>query len=294
MSMAQPPAARARLGEGRPSRTAEWVALQRAAHQLLDDVPRVFDDPFALRILGASGAAALRSELARYRTESSRGTRAFLVMRSRFAEDELARAVQRGVRQYVVLGAGLDTFALRNPHGPDLRVFEVDHPATQRWKRERLHEAGVAPDAACAPVDFEHESLAPALRAAGFDLRAPAFFSWLGGTLYLACEAVLRTLREVAGSCAAGTEIVFDFGLSPASLSAPARRAREGAAALAVSAGEPWRSHFDPEELLAALRAMGFSRARHIDATEANARYFRSHVRGFRVRGSNSMILAAL
>src|SRR6185369_5860728 len=121
------------LEEGQPSRTAQSTALQRAVHQLLE-VPRIFEDPVALRIFGARGVARLAQALERYRTDSSRAMRAFLVLRSRFAEDGLADAIRRGTRQYVVLGAGLDTFAYRNPHR-GLRVFEVDHPTTQRWKR---------------------------------------------------------------------------------------------------------------------------------------------------------------
>ncbi len=294
--MAQPPAARARLDEGRPSRTAERVARQRAAHQLLEDAPRVFDDPFALRILGARGAASLRSDLARYRTESSRGTRAFLVMRSRFAEDELAHAVRAGVRQYVVLGAGLDTFALRNPHGAGLRVFEVDHPATQRWKIEQLRECAIAPVAPTVyvPADFGRDPPVAALRAAGFDCGAPAFVSWLGGTVYLGPAAVLETLRSIAAGFAAGSGIVFDFGLPPGSLAGGARRARDGAAVLAARMGEPWLSHFDPDALLNALSAMGWRRARLVGADEANERYFAGRRDGFRVRGSMRLIRAAL
>src|SRR5688572_14393982 len=160
------PGLSAALQPGEPSRTARGAALQRAAHQLLE-TPTVFEDPLALRIFGAEGVAWLGRNLDRYRTPGSRSMRAFLVMRSRFAEDELARAVERGVTQYVVLGAGLDTFAYRNPHR-GLRVFEVDHPSTQVWKRDRLREQSIAipRSATFAPVDFEKETLAYGLRAA--------------------------------------------------------------------------------------------------------------------------------
>src|SRR5258705_1280881 len=130
------------LQAGEPSRTARGAALHRAAHQLLE-VPPIFEDPLALRIFGARDVAWLGGNLEPYRTPGARAMRAFLVMRSRYAEDELARAVAQGVDQYVVLGAGLDTFACRNPHAK-LRVFEVDHPSTQAWQRSRLQEQSIA------------------------------------------------------------------------------------------------------------------------------------------------------
>jgi methyltransferase (TIGR00027 family) len=131
------------MREDRPSLTAYRVALSRAAHQLFDD-PRVLDDPLALRIIGTQGAEELRSNRHRCAATPGRYLRAFVVARSRLAEDLLADAVQRGVRQYVVLGAGLDTFAYRNPYPVSLlEVFEVDHPATQAWKRRLLAAAGL-------------------------------------------------------------------------------------------------------------------------------------------------------
>src|ERR1700684_280435 len=142
------------MQEGKFSRTAQRVAIRRAAHQLLDQ-PRVLDDPLALRIIGSEAAEALRSD-PKEDHAFSRAFRAFMAARSRYAEDELARAVARGVTQYVVLGAGLDTFAYRNPHA-GLHVFEVDHPATQVWKRERVPAAGIAipPSFTLFSIDFE-------------------------------------------------------------------------------------------------------------------------------------------
>jgi methyltransferase (TIGR00027 family) len=280
------------LEEGQPSRTARSTALQRAAHQLLE-VPRVFDDPIALRIFGASGVARLAQALERYRTASSRAMRAFLVLRSRFAEDGLADAVRRGTRQYVVLGAGLDTFAYRNPHR-GLRVFEVDHPATQRWKRVRLDaEAIEVPRTLTfAPVDFEKQSLGDGLRRARFDVRAPAFVSWLGVTIYLTRAAVMDTLGFVARSCARGSEIVFDFALPPESLSAAERSSHEAAAARVARIGEPWVSYFDPDGLSREMRALGYSQTRVLGSAEANELYFRGRADGFGVRGSGRIMAA--
>src|ERR1700733_996414 len=169
------------MQKGKFSRTAQRVAIRRAAHQLLDE-PKVLDDPLALRIIGSEAAAELRSNPKEHHA-FSRAFRAFMAARSRFAEDELAGAVARGVRQYVVLGAGLDTFAYRNPHA-GLRVFEVDHPATQEWKRERLRAANISVPSSLTfvPIDFERKTLDVGLEQRGFDANAPAFFSWLGVT----------------------------------------------------------------------------------------------------------------
>src|SRR4030042_207897 len=157
------------IDAGRSTVTAQEAAILRATHQILDK-PRIFDDPIALRIIGAKTESALRSNPERFNTRLS--LRAFIALRSRYAEDELARAVKRGTRQYVILGAGLDTFPYRNPYPKSsLRVFEVDHPATQSWKRQRLGEAGIAtPDSLVfVPIDFEGQTLAAGLKSAGVE-----------------------------------------------------------------------------------------------------------------------------
>jgi len=170
---------------GRPSVTADRVARRRAAHQLLDD-PKVFEDPVAFSVLDPGTAASLR---ARPKVEAgliANAVRAYIAARSRYAEDALAAAVARGVRQYVLLGAGLDTFPYRNPHA-EVRVFEVDYPGTQAWKRARLSQGGVVipPSVTFVPLDFQEETLPDGLRRAGFLTDVPTFFSWLGVTMYL-------------------------------------------------------------------------------------------------------------
>ena len=185
-----------------PSLTAWRVALERAAHQIFDR-PRVLEDPVALAIVGERGVAEIRGAALRYGLPPSRYLRAFLVARSRVAEEALAAALSCGVRQYVVLGAGLDTFAYRNPYPTSaLKVFEVDHPATQEWKRRQLAAAGLAiPESLTfVPVDFESEALAARLSSAGFRAGEPAFFSWLGVTMYLTRTPVLDTIG--ADNCA--------------------------------------------------------------------------------------------
>lgn len=281
------------LAPGEPSRTARGAALQRAAHQLLE-VPHVFEDPLALRIFGAEGVRWLGANLATYRSARSRAMRAFLVMRSRFAEDELARAHARGVRQYVVLGAGLDTFAYRNPHRR-LKVFEVDHPSTQAWKRGRLRAQAIEVPASTvfAPVDFETQTLAAGLKAAGFRADLPAFFSWLGVTIYLSREAVAGTLRTIAAG-AKGSQVVFDFAPPPSTLGESERQSHERMAAEVARGGEPWIGYFHPATFAGELRSSGFSGAQALGAEDMNRRYFAGRVDGFRLYGSGRMMTASV
>ena len=280
--------------EDRPSRTAQRVAMRRAAHQLLDD-PKVFDDPVALRIIGQESALALQGDPRQFETTPlSPYLRAFMAARSRYAEEKLAAGVRRGVRQYVILGAGLDTFAYRNPYPKGiLRLFEVDHPATQAWKRARLEEIGVPlpADLTFAPVDFETQTLAEGLRGAGYDPGKCTFFSWLGVTEYLRSEAVMATLRFIA-SASAGSGVVFDYMISPSLLTPAQRPAFDALARRVASAGEPWHAFFDPGSLTRDLRAMGFRYVEDIGSEEINARYFKNRRDGLRV-GSLSHVMNA-
>jgi methyltransferase (TIGR00027 family) len=201
--------------------------------------------------------------------------RLYIAARSRIAEDALGAAVARGVRQYVVLGSGLDTFALRNPHtAAGLTVFEVDHPATQAWKRERIAEAGLPtpPALTFTPIDFEHQTLADGLTQAGFDAASPAFFSWLGVVPYLSREAVFATLAFIAG--VPGGEVVLDYGDPPAALPPEQRKAYEQRAARVAALGEPWQTFFHPPDLARDLRALGFSEIEDLGPAEMSARYF--------------------
>jgi methyltransferase (TIGR00027 family) len=165
------------MQESRPGKTADRVAMRRAAHPVLDGNPKVLDDPIAIPILSEESRASLRQEPALMPAVAAKYMRAFMVARSRFAEDELARAIERGATQYVILGAGLDTFACRNRYPESaLRVFEIGSPATQAWKRHRLAAANIPIPASLtfAPVDFEHHTLAEGLAKAGFDSRSDA------------------------------------------------------------------------------------------------------------------------
>ena len=241
--------------EREPSRTALAAAAYRAAHQVLED-GRVFSDPLAVRVLGADPEAFMQhSEV----HEAQRGMRFFIVGRARLAEVALAAAVEaRGVAQLVVLGAGLDTFAYRSPFGARVQVFEVDHPATQAWKRRRLEETGIdVPNTVTyVPVDFEHEDFAERLAEAGLDPAIRTFFTWLGVVPYLTRGAVMQTLGRIGGH-PGGAEVVFDYG-EPRDRIDPALRAQYDERAARVAAvGEPFLSYFDPEELHDELRRLG-------------------------------------
>ena len=264
------------IPETRPSKTALRVAMHRAAHQLLDN-PKVFDDPLALAIIGPKAVAQLDSVPTRYGERVAWNLRAFLAARSRYAEDELAAAIGRGVKQYVILGAGLDTFAYRNPYPESvLRVFEVDHPATQDWKRGRLAAAGISVPRSLtfSPLDFENdETLAVGLGESNFDSSVATFFSWLGVTMYLTEYAAISTLDLIA-STPPGGGVVFDYAVPRTSLDSAAQVAPDALSARVAAAGEPFQTFFDPTELAESLRKMGFSSIEDMDANAINARYF--------------------
>jgi len=255
------------MSDRKASRTALATAYLRAAHQLLDAAPRILEDPVALSLLGAGAAQRIRDEADAIQTPERRALRAHVVLRSRYTEDRLAAAVARGVKQYVLLGAGFDTFALRQPAWTGvLRIVEVDHAGTQGEKRARIAQAGLAVPAnvTFASVDFERESLLEGLARHGVGLDEPTFFSWLGVTMYLAENAVEATLASVA-AFPAGSEIVLTFASpEPSPL-----------AAHVASLGEPWLSHFEPAAIEAKLRGAGFTAVEFLSLDEAEARYFR-------------------
>jgi methyltransferase (TIGR00027 family) len=276
--------------EGKPSATAYRVAQRRAAHQLLDR-PLVFDDPLAVRIAGADDPAQ-RDGRAFDSARLSKALRAFFAARSRFAEDQLAAAVDQGLDQYVVLGAGLDTFAYRNPH-QHLRVFEVDFPATQVWKQSLLATAQIAipPSLIFVPVDFEKSSLPGALAGAGFDVSKPGWFSWLGVTMYLARETVMQTLALIAG-LPPGSGVVFDYFVDPARLGTMERFIFERFAERVATAGEPWVTGFEPAALADDLRRLGLSTIEDLGQVEINSRYFSGRTDELQV-GSLGRLVAA-
>lgn len=273
------------MQENQASRTAQRVATHRAAHQLLDN-PKVFDDPLALAILGPETAASLKADPRQTETSPiSPFLRAFTAARSRFAEDELAKAVERGVAQYVILGAGLDTFAFRSPYPPGaLRVFEVDHPATQAWKQQRLNQAGIKPppELTFAPLDFHQQSLADGLGAAGHDPSQSTFFAWLGVTPYLTPEAMRQTLEYIA-AYPKGSGLAFDYALSPELLDERGQMVFGILSGWSKDAGEPWLGTYDPAVLGPELKDLGYGRVEDLGQAEINARYFKGRADGLAV-----------
>jgi methyltransferase (TIGR00027 family) len=272
---------------GRASRTALRVALRRAIHQVLDK-PCILCDPVAIPLLGTQFAF----DGAREQHPFARAARAFMATRSRYAEDQLAIAVLAGVTQYVILGAGLDTFAYRNPF-PKIRIFEVDFPATQEWKRALLAEAGIAEpgNLTFAPLDFEHQSLSAGLTDAGFDRTRPAFFTWLGVVPYLTLEAFRSSLETVV-ALPMGSGVSFDYGLSRESLSLLRRMAFDALARRVAAAGEPFKLFFIPHQLESELRRAGFARIEQRDAEALNAMYFAGRSDGLKLPSPGLGMLA--
>lgn len=223
----------------------------------------------------------------------SRLLRAFLVARSRCAEDELAQARQRGATQYVVLGAGLDTFGCRNPFD-DVKVFEVDHPATQALKKERLQAAAIPVPASLTfvPADFDRQTAFEALRAAGFDHTLMTMVSWLGVTMYLTNERVFDVLREIAG-LPRGSAVVFDYAVSPEQLGPVGRTAVAAFIERAAALGEPWIGFFDPRDLVTRLYEIGFSEVRDFGRDAINQQYFANRADELQV-GSIGRIVKAV
>ena len=267
------------------------TAVARGRHRLEHLPPWVFDDPFALELVGPLVDEVRERALARYRPEVVQALIASIVARSRYTEDRLALGPYG---QYVILGAGLDSFAWRHPEMLEtLRLFEVDHPASQAWKRERAAELGLeeSPSVTYVALDFEVQTLADALDTAGFSWSEPAFFSWLGVTVYLSPDAIDATLRTVA-RCVAGSEIVFSYGRTDEDLDPLSREFRETAAPLVAAIGEPFRTPFTRAEAEALVRRCGLDVAEHPDRDELVARYFAGRPDGLAPYNAEGVIAA--
>ena len=263
---------------GRASKTALGVAIRRAAHQMIDKPP-VLDDPIATRLVG-DGFPRL---MERAMHPVGRDFRGFMAARSRYAEDRLANAVATGVSQYVVLGAGLDTFAYRNPFHA-LRVFEVDFPATQVWKRSMLQDAVITlpSNLVFVALDFEHQTLAEGLAEGGLEMDKAAFFSWLGVVPYLTLAAFRATLSVVA-QMPAGSGMSFDYAVAPETLSPIGRIAFDRLSERVAAAGEPFRLFFTPEDMETELRGAGFKRIEQVGSAELNDLYFKDRADGLKL-----------
>jgi methyltransferase (TIGR00027 family) len=275
---------------GRHSRTAEAAAAARAKHLNHAPPPKVFEDPYAAALTSPAFRRLLWNRFlcwVLYSTvlRSLRRGVAQVLGRSRYAEDCLEKAIPGGIRQYVLIGAGLDSFALRRRDlEQSLQVIELDHPDTQRVKRSRLEQLGIdlPRNVDFVPADLSIEDVAKALQRSRFEPGQPVFYSWLGTTMYLTNEATLATLKALAGCSAPGSEIVFDYVLPESILSEDEANALAGMKQFVASRGEPMMGEFAPEELAEAVAALGFEVVEDLSAADQTARYFADRSDGLR------------
>jgi methyltransferase (TIGR00027 family) len=275
-----------------PDNTAVRVALWRALHLEADAPPHVFKDDVGLKLVAPEEGWRDRPDMSPF----TRPFRASILARARFVEDLLEMVVGCGVGQYVILGAGLDTFALRHGHSSCLRIFEIDQPGPQAWKRQRLAELGmpVSPHLQFVPVDFEKdEAWWEKLAVSGFEPAAPAFVASTGVSMYLTKEAIASTLRQIA-QFAAGSALVMSFMLPIEMADPDVRPGIERAAAGARANGTPFISFFKPEEMLAMARDAGFNEVQHVSAESLARRYFAGRSDGLRPPRNSEELLVAL
>jgi len=278
-----------------PDSTAVRVALWRALHMQIDPPPHIFADTAGLQLVGPDERWRLRPDMDPLFTKPFRAS---IVARARFIEDLVLERMQQGVSQYVILGAGLDTFAQRRPpSGSKLNLFEIDRPGPQAWKRQRLIELGFGvPDwLRFVPVDFEAgDAWWQQLSSAGFDAGQPAVVASMGVSMYLTKDAVASTLRRVA-ALAPGTTLAMTF-LLPIELADPAvRPALQRALQGARTSGTPFISFFTPTALVALAREAGFREVRHVGAEDLAQRYFTGRTDGLRPpEGGEEILVAAV
>lgn len=274
-----------------PSTTAKMTAIARGRHRLEDLPPWVLDDPFALPLAGPDWQQILAGAGASFRPQVLREARAFVVGRSRYSEDRLAAG---SFQQYVILGAGLDSFGWRRPDVlHSLRVFEVDHPAMQAWKRDRAAVLALPENEnhIFAPVDFELDTLRGGLEQVGFDWSQSTMFSWLGVVAYLTTDAIAATLRQIA-MCAPGSEIVLSYPPAPAFLDEIGLEFRQTLAPVAASAGEPFEMAVSPSDMEELLVGCGLKITEHLSRDDLHHRYFAGRSDGL-TPYTNERLLAA-
>lgn len=292
------------------SRTAMSTALMRALHTRLDPQPLI-NDPWGDRLVPASvrdmifdAAVARMDTSARAQAMSSRDSIvddtllrspafANVITRTRYTEDALEQAVNEGVRQYVLIGAGFDSFVLRRPEfARDLQVFEIDHPATQALKLERIRDCGITLPSSVhfIAADLSQESVAAALSRSAFSPAAASFFSWLGVTMYLTREANLATFRSIASCSPAGSLVAFTY-MEERTLQSPSAAFQELQQRVSAM-GEPFLSGFDPDNLGAELRQCGLELIEDVPGEEAVQRYHRAGTKGFKNHSSSHLALA--
>ena len=275
-----------------PDNTAVRTALWRALHVQADAPPHVFEDEVGLQLAAPEQGWRERPDMGAF----TQPFRASILARARFVEDLVAEKAALGVGQYVILGAGLDTFVQRKPElAAGLRVFEIDRPGPQEWKRRRLVELGLgpAPGLRLVPVDFEAgDAWWDRLAEAGFDAGERAVVASTGVSMYLTHEAIVATLRQVA-TLAAGSTFVMSFMLPIEQVDPAIRVGVERAAEGARASGTPFLSFFTPEEMLGLARAAGFREVQHVSAEMLGERYFAGRTDGLRPPKNSEELLVA-
>jgi len=275
-----------------PESTAVRVALWRALHLLIDPPPHVLEDRIGLELAAPDDRWRQRPDMD---TRFTRGYRAHIVARARFVEDLVVDRADHGIAQYVILGAGLDTFAQRRPEiASRLRIFEVDQPGAQEWKRRRLIELGFGiPDSLrLVPVDFETDGawLRP-LATAGFDARRPCVVVSTGVSMYLTREAVAATLWQTA-TLAPGSTLAMTFMLPPQLVDPEDRAQLQGVLKSAHAAGTPFLSFFSPRDMLTLAHEAGFNQTAHVSRADLTQRYFAGRADGLRPASGEELLVA--
>lgn len=276
-----------------PSRTAMMTAVGRGYHREGPE-PHVLDDWLAFDLAGNEGRAILENMRTNLGPDRAVSFGRWVAVRSRFVEDMVEAAADDGIGQYVLLGAGLDSFAYRrNDMHARIQVFEVDHPDSQAWKRLRVGELGIElpPNLVFAPVNFETQTLRDGLSSSGFDFALPAIFSWIGVTMYLTREAIDSTLRVIA-ACAAGTRVVLTYDVPRHTLDQMGQLDFDQISGRAAAVGEPFVSLFEPHEIEELLQELGFQGVRHFGPDEAVRTYFSGH--DVRFAGVQRLVAASI
>jgi methyltransferase (TIGR00027 family) len=257
--------------------TARWTAMARGIHLVLDDDPKIFEDTLGRALADFPDDDPSGINAPSWADRENVGVRTHVIWRSRIAEDRLQTSVRQGMKQYVLLGAGLDSFAYRRPVSLEhVAVFEIDHPASQAWKRQKLEELGIPipENVHFVPVDFETDNLLEKLKQSAFDPRLPVFFCWLGVVPYLSRKATRETLQFMLAAAEGYCELAFDFVVPPETVSGTDKEQLENTLQGLEDAGEPTPGLYRPNELEAMLKAAGFDAVTHISSTDGQKQYF--------------------
>lgn len=277
------------------SQTMVRTAMRRAAHQLIDR-PRIFEDPVAVGLVPEASRDAILGATENHASPLPTLARSLFAFRSRFTEDRLAEAVARGVRQYVIVGAGLDTFPWRQPEfAQSLRIFYVDHPATLAWSTERLRERGLQPppNLSFVAANLENLDLSERLDASGFERNVPTFCSVLGVIQYIG-QAAIDTLFSFAAALPAHSEIVLSFAPPEDELEGEDRAAAIHSVALTQTMGEPWITRLRAAAIFDQLTRLGFGEVFHLTPKRAQTRYFVGRTDGLRAPTFEQLVAAVV